>query len=554
MRSNRTLFLVLSLFFSMAVEAGEMPRQLVNAPAEQQKTKVSLVVSYRTDGLSTQSSGAVKRAEVLHVKTKDAEGYAAYLKQKPGVFAVEPNYLVSNPRMPKAPIVLAPSSVRSQSVSSTPNDPAFSDQWAWQPPTQEYPGAHDILAAARKSVQKRKLRIGVADSGFHQISDLKYTEGYNFSTVDGPGADFYTSQINPSCTDSHGTAVAGIIAATTNNFEGVAGIVDTELYAARVMSCGYGAMNDVATGIYWLAGQPTGAAPTLTKPVDIINISLGSSTSECPTYLQGAIDFAVSKGVLVVVAAGNDGTDVSGYSPANCNNVITVGSVDRRGKPSDFSNRGSGIDIAALGELVRTLNGEGQASLWFGTSFATPNITGIAGLLKQHAPTLSPEWLALRVKEASRYPQDYDTNVFKGGIADANRMITKLNEDLSDIQPSFKPALADIARCHRNAYLNTSVDPSQLETLYEIDSSNLGPLAADEHYTVFALSKNQPASEATIIAASQESKFLIPNIDLTENEYLFDICKLDDTGCRYGKTLSLNVSVQVVDVRSCSKG
>nr|WP_247116109.1 S8 family serine peptidase [Marinobacter sp. S6332] len=456
--------------------------------------------------------------------------------------------------MPKAPIVLAPSSVRSQSISSTPNDPAFSDQWAWQAPTQEYPGVHDILAAAKKSVQKRKLRIGVADSGFHQISDLEYTKGYNFSTVDGPGADFYTSQINPSCTDNHGTAVAGIIAATTNNFEGVAGIVDTELYAARVMSCGYGALNDVATGIYWLAGQPTDAAPTLTKPVDIINASLGSSASECPTYLQEAIDFAVSKGILVVVAAGNDGIDVSGYSPANCNNVITVGSVDRRGKPSDFSNRGTGIDIAALGELVRTLNGEGEASLWFGTSFAAPSITGIAGLLKQYAPALPLERLALRVKEASRYPQDYDTNVFAGGIADANRMITKFDEDLSDIRPSFKPALADTARCHRNAYLNTSVDPSQLETLYEIDSSNLGTLATDEHYTVFALPKNQPTSEATIIAASQESKFLAPNIDLTENEYLFDICKRDGTGCRYGRTLSLLVSEQVVGVRSCSGG
>ncbi|WP_417501538.1 S8 family peptidase [Marinobacter sp.] len=551
MRSNRTFGLVLTILLSVGVEAGEMPRQLAHAPAEQ-RSKVSFVVSYRTGELTTQSSGAVNRAEVVHVETKDAEGYAAYLKQKPEVLAVEPNYPVSNPRMPKAPIVLAPSSVRSQSISNTPNDPAFSDQWAWQAPTQEYPGVHDILAAARKSVQKRKLRIGVADSGFHQISDLIYTEGYNFSTVDGPGADFYASQINPSCTDSHGTAVAGIIAATTNNFEGVAGILDTELYAARVMSCGYGALNDVATGIYWLAGRPTGAAPTLAKSVDIINISLGSSASECPTYMQEAIDFAISKGVLVVVAAGNDGTDVSGYSPANCNNVITVGSVDRRGQPSDFSNRGSGIDIAALGELVRTLNGEGEASLWFGTSFATPNITGIAGLLKQYAPTLSPERLALRVKEASRYPQDYDTNVFKGGIADANQMITKFDEDLSDIQPSFKPALADAARCHRNAYLNTSVDPSQLETLYEIDSSNLGRLSNDEHYTVFALPKNHPANEATIIAASQESKFLTPNIDLTENEYLFDICKLDGTGCRYGRTLSLSGSERVMGVRSCS--
>ncbi|MDK8465901.1 S8 family serine peptidase [Marinobacter sp. SS13-12] len=529
------------LFFSLTVSASDAPRQVHKDSQVQQQTdeKISFVVRYAEGELSAQSVGKKKRTNVVSVSPEDADGYAAYLEQQPGVLSVERDLPASNPRMPKAPITLPPGVMSAQSITDSPNDPGFSDQYAWQAPTDAYPGTHDILAATQKSIQTRKVRIGVADSGFHQVSDLIYAGGYNFSEIDGPGADFYTPQIDPSCTNSHGTAVAGIIAATTNNFNGVAGIVDTELYAARVMSCGSGYLSDLASGIYWLAGQPTGSAPTLAEPVDIINASMGSQSSTCPAYLQDAIDFAVSRNILVVVAAGNESMDASNYTPANCRNVVSVGSIDRRGNQSDFSNYGAEVDVAALGELVRTLNGEGKISLWFGTSFATPNAAGIAGLLKQQSPTLSPDRLALRLKEATRYPEVLSSSSFKGGIIDANLMITQFQRELSETMPDFKPALAKAERCHRSAYLDTSPDPTKLEALYELTADNLTLNNDDEYFTVFQYSKNQLIEDAKVVNSSRESKFLVQNVNPGENRYLFDICQKDGTGCVFGRSLEL---------------
>ncbi|WP_417521081.1 S8 family peptidase [Marinobacter sp.] len=551
---NRHSFALVALSLTFVAIADEAPRKLPqNSPAEPKEESVSLVVRYGTDQVSAQSVESPRqRVEVVSIPESDAEAYAAFLKQNPGVLSVEPNYPVSNPRMPSPPITIAPGVTSAQSITNAPNDPAFIDQYAWQPPTQQYPGVHDILEAAKKSPQKRKVRIGVTDSGFHQVSDLVFTGGYNFSTIDGPGLDFYTPQIDPSCTDSHGTAVAGIIAATTNNFEGVAGIVDAELYAARVMSCGTGLLNDLATGIYWLSGQPTGSAPTMSSPVDIINVSMGAPAPSCPSYLQDAIDYATSKGVLIVAAAGNESLDVNNYTPANCDKVITVGSVGRNGTTSNVSNYGDGIDVAALGELVRTLNGDGEESYWFGTSFAAPNVAGVAGILKQQAPGLSSEQTVVRIKESVRYPEIFDTGTFRGGILDANNLVTRFQAELEEAHPEFKPALAAQERCHRTAYQNTSPDPSDLAKVYELTADGTLLHAADAFFTVFEREKGQSIADAQLIAATRESTFLIEQVD-SDNSYVFDVCQQNGSACKYGKSLVLGIERSGMSASACDK-
>lgn len=548
---NKISVVLVALALTFDVIADEELRQLPeNSPTEPKEESVSLVVRYGADQLSAQSVDGSKRVEVVSIPQSDAEAYAAFLKQKPGVLSVEPNYPVSNPRMPSPPKTVAPHVMNAQSITNTPNDPAFSDQYAWQPPTQQYPGVHDILEAAKNSPQNRKVRIGVTDSGFHQVSDLVFAGGYNFSTIDGPGHDFYTPQIDPSCTDSHGTAVAGIIAATTNNFEGVAGIVDAEVYAARVMSCGSGLLNDLATGIYWLSGQPTGSAPTLSEPVDIINASMGATASSCPDYLQEAIDYAASKGTLVVVAAGNESLDVANYTPANCDKVITVGSVGRNGSTSDFSNYGDGIDIAALGELVRTLDGDGEPSLWFGTSFAAPSAAGIAGILKQQAPDFSPEQTASRLKESGRYPEIFDTGTFRGGILDANHMVARFQAELEEAHPEFKPALAAQERCHRSTYQNTSPDPSQLEALYELKADDTLLETADDYFAVFEYADGQTVGDAKLVQSTREATFLVKQLNADSN-YVFDVCQRNGSACKYGKSIALLTGTKSVASSVC---
>ncbi|MFB2763417.1 S8 family peptidase [Marinobacter shengliensis] len=551
---NRHSLALVALSLTFVASADEAPRKLLqNSPTEPNEESVSLVVRYGTDQISAQSVEATRqRVEVVSIPKSDAEAYAAFLKQSPGVLSVEPNYPVSNPRMPSPPITIAPGVTSAQSITNAPNDPAFIDQYAWQPPTQQYPGVHDILEAVKKSPQKRKVRIGVTDSGFHQVSDLVFDGGYNFSTIDGPGLDFYTPQIDPSCTDSHGTAVAGIIAATTNNFEGVAGIVDAELYAARVMSCGSGFLHDLATGIYWLSGQTTGSAPTLSEPVDIINVSMGATTASCPQYLQDAVNYAASKGTLVVVAAGNESLDVSNFTPANCDKVITVGSVGRSGTPSDFSNYGNGIDVAALGELVRTLNGNGDPSLWFGTSFAAPNVAGVAGLLTQQAPGLSLEQTVMRIKESVRYPEIFDTGTFRGGILDANQLVTRFKTEIAEANPEFKPVLAAQERCHRTAYQNTSPVPSELAEVYELKADGSLLDAADDFFTVFQFKNGQSMANAQQIASTRESTFLIQQVD-SNNNYVFDVCQQNGSVCKYGKSIVLDIEGSGMSASTCDK-
>lgn len=537
---NRHSFALVALSLTFVASADEAPRKLLqNSPAEPKEESVSLVVRYGTDQISAQSVEAPRqRVEVVSIPESDAEAYAAFLKQNPAVLSVEPNYPVSNPRMPSPPITKAPGVTSAQSISNAPNDPAFIDQYAWQPPTQQYPGVHDILEAAKKSPEKRKVRIGVTDSGFHQVSDLVFDGGYNFSTIDGPGLDFFTPQIDPSCTDSHGTAVAGII--------------DAELYAARVMSCGTGLLNDLATGIYWLSGQATGSAPTLSSPVDIINVSMGAPAPSCPSYLQDAIDYAASKGVLIVAAAGNESLDVSNYTPANCEKVITVGSVGRNGTTSNFSNYGDGIDVAALGELVRTLNGDGEESYWFGTSFAAPNVAGVAGILKQQAPGLSSEQTVVRIKESVRYPEIFDTGTFRGGILDANNLVTRFQAELEEAHPEFKPALAAQERCHRTAYQNTSPAPLDFATLYELTADGTLLHAADEFFTVFQRENGQSIEDAQLIASTRESTFLVEQVD-SDNIYVFDVCQQNGSACKYGKSIVLGIEESGMSNSACKK-
>ncbi len=551
---NRHSFALVALSLTFVASADEAPRKLPqNSPAEAKEESVSLVVRYGKDQVSAQSAKSPRqRVDVVSIPKSDAEAYAAFLKQNPGVLSVEPNYPVSNPRMPSPPITIAPGVTSAQSMTNAPNDPAFIDQYAWQPPTQQYPGVHDILEAAKKSPQKRKVRIGVTDSGFHQVSDLVFDGGYNFSTIDGPGLDFYTPQINASCTDSHGTAVAGIIAATTNNFEGVAGIVDAELYAARVMSCGTGLLNDLATGIYWLSGQATGSAPTLSSPVDIINVSMGAPAPSCPSYLQDAIDYAASKGVLIVAAAGNESLDVSNYTPANCEKVITVGSVGRNGTTSNFSNYGDGIDVAALGELVRTLNGNGEESYWFGTSFAAPNVAGVAGILKQQTPGLSSEQTVVRIKESVRYPEIFDTGTFRGGILDANNLVTSFQAELEEAHPRFKPALAAQERCHRSAYQNTSPDPSELTGLFELEADANLLETADDYFAVFEYTDSRMLGDAKLMTATRESTFLVKQLS-ADNHYVFDICQQDGSACKYGQSIALGIEGSGMSASTCDK-
>jgi len=177
----------------------------------------------------------------------------------------------------------------------------------------------------------------------------------------------------------HGTHVAGIAAAGDNGEYGLGAAPQAEILPVKVLNDqGSGAFSDVAEGIDWAVAQ--GA--------DVINLSLGAPYPSCSAAIQQEIDEANAKGVVVVAAAGNDGSDRIG-APGGSTGVITVGATTSTGDKAPYSNHGPFVDIGAPGSgVLSTLpaNGFGSKS---GTSMATPFIAGTVALLRQKCGDVS---------------------------------------------------------------------------------------------------------------------------------------------------------------------
>ncbi|WGS52929.1 S8 family serine peptidase [Paraburkholderia sp. D15] len=288
---------------------------------------------------------------------------------------------------------------REMSTAMAPNDPDYTKQWSLssnQKAGNSYPGiraegAWD-LANGAGSV------IAVVDNGVTSHGDLNpnMLPGFDFLSPNRGGNGTNPGVTTETCVvDWHGTHVAGIAAALTNNGYGIAGVApNAKVLPVRVMNaCGRGYTSDIADGIVWAAGGTVSGAPVNANPAKVINLSLGG-LGGCETTLQNALDFAASRGVTVVAAAGNNATSATNFSPANCRNVISVGGSNRWGSRWVDSNFGPTVDLAAPGDSIwstynngtRTPGTEGYAFA-SGTSMSAPAVSGVIALIQSVAPT-----------------------------------------------------------------------------------------------------------------------------------------------------------------------
>lgn len=195
---------------------------------------------------------------------------------------------------------------------------------------------------------------------------------------------------SPRDDNGHGTHVSGIVGAATNNAVGIAGTAPgAKIMPIKVMtSSGDGYLADIMEGIYYAADN--GA--------QVINMSLGGPSSDL--LQEYALDYADSKGITIVAAAGNEGPGEISF-PAASNNVIAVGATDNQDNIAGFSNTNAFVDFAAPGvDIYSTLptypvalNSKGYNQNYdylSGTSMASPMVAGLAALLLAKNPALKP--------------------------------------------------------------------------------------------------------------------------------------------------------------------
>ncbi len=254
--------------------------------------------------------------------------------------------------------------------------------------------------------------IAVLDTGV----DLEHPDIKN--KLASSGWDFVNNDNDATDDHWHGTHVAGIAAAETNNARGIAGVAwNCKVLPVKVADKeGVGYYSQLIEGIVWAAD----------KNVRVINISMGGDAEA--DSLKAALKYAFDKDVVIAASAGNDGDHVL-YPAAYDDYCLAVGATDYNDEAASWSNPGSQVDVAAPGELILSLvptwyfgpnsHPYGYAS---GTSMSSPHVAGFAALLVSRKP-----WLSVSdVMNVIRYSSD-DVNSASSPGKDADMGYGRIN-------------------------------------------------------------------------------------------------------------------------------
>ncbi|MEY4763676.1 MAG: hypothetical protein RI907_349 [Pseudomonadota bacterium] len=370
-----------------------------------------------------------------------AEQLAAKLRQDPAVAWAVPDrrrhaaaYPATDPDDP-----LFPMSGRNDVVAG---------QWYLRAPTSTFVSAINAQAAWTRATGRGVVVADIDTGVLRDHPDLqgKLVGGYDFvshetQNRDGDGVDDNPadpgdwstygecySNAKAQSSSWHGTQTSSIIAASTNNGVGMAGVApDARILPLRVLAdCG-GWDSDIIAAMLWAAGLPVGETQAVNAyPARVLNLSLGSSDDlTCPQSYVGPIADINAMGVVIVAAAGNDeGLHVN--SPANCSGVIAVSGLRHTGTKVGYSNVGPEVALAApAGNCVnetgpclytvitaRSSSKQGPAAGVYGysntsnyaigTSFATPMVAAAAAMMLEVNPSLTPAQVKSLLQSSAR--------------------------------------------------------------------------------------------------------------------------------------------------------
>ncbi len=347
--------------------------------------------------------------------------------------------------------------------AAVPNDPLYTTggaagpvvgQWYLKTPVGDMRSSIDATTAWDRTTGSSNVVLAVFDTGVRfDHPDLgratqggKLLAGYDFVTnttyandsdardadASDPGdwisqADFDSGAFGPNCdvlgSSWHGTQVAGIIGALSNNAAGMAGVGwGVRLLPVRVLGKCAGFQSDIVAGMRWAVGITVPGLPANPTPARVLNLSLGG-TGSCGSTYQSAVNDVQAQGAVVVVSAGNSAGHAVG-APANCTGVITVGGLRHIGSKVGFSDVGTEVTISAPGGncvntmgtclypiLTATNTGtQGPAAsaytngsnITVGTSFSAPLVSGVAALMLTVHPGATPAQLRSLLQTSAR--------------------------------------------------------------------------------------------------------------------------------------------------------
>ncbi|RHW43597.1 peptidase S8 [Neobacillus notoginsengisoli] len=335
---------------------------------------------------------------IFKSRTMDAQQLVDLFSKRNDVEFAEPHFILMQNALP------------------IPNDVFYREQYQWNLPAI---GTENGWAISRGS---KNITIALVDTGVdldHPDLKNRIVRGYNVLKDNN----------DPNDDNGHGTHVAGIIASETNNGRGVAGITwYNKIMPVKAMGKkGYGTTFDIAKGIYWATDN--GAK--------VINLSLGNYQPS--RALKEAIDYAYSRDVVLVAAAGNDHSRQRTY-PASYPQVLAVSAIDHEGALAEFSNYGTYVDVAAPGVYIPSTYFKKQYAALSGTSMASPHVAGLAGLIRSENPKLSNRQVAKIIKRSAA-----DSGIrgrdaqYGNGIIDVNRAL-QMARDMKN--PPRRPGAA----------------------------------------------------------------------------------------------------------------
>ncbi|MFF2482002.1 S8 family peptidase [Paenibacillus sp. NPDC058071] len=310
---------------------------------------------------------------------------------------------------------------------SIPND-ALYKQYQWNLPSIKTELGWDV------SKGSDQVTVAVLDTGVQlDHPDLKGKLIQGMNIVD--------TAAKPSDDVGHGTHVAGIVGATVNNGEGVAGLSwYNKVMPVKVLdSSGAGSTYSVAQGLIWATDN--GAK--------VINMSLGNYAQA--DFLHDAIKYAYDHDVVLIAASGNDNTERPGF-PAAYPEVFAVAATDANKKKASFSNYGDYIDVAAPGDSIASTYPGGQYAALSGTSMASPHVAALAGLIRSVNPDLTNVQVMDIMRSSAADLGDPGKDIYYGyGLIDVDKALKAAVSGATTLQNypgQVKRRLEAISRLH----------------------------------------------------------------------------------------------------------